>query len=95
MTRIEETDVVSMSNAWPRLVQTVGFPIAACVALGWVYNSTISWERDKMLPALEATAKSIDTNSEVLRSVNLSIQKLPASLQAERQHELETEHRLP
>lgn len=54
---------------WTRMIQTVGFPAVGCLAIAWFAYSTVEWERSKMLPALEANAKAIEVNSEVLRTL--------------------------
>ncbi len=57
------------------LIKTVGFPVVACLAIAWFANSAIEWERDKMLPALENTAKAIEKNSQVLQALPESLRK--------------------
>lgn len=60
---------------WPKLIQTVGFPAVACLAIAWFANSAIEWEREQMLPALENTAKAIEKNTQVLQALPENMRK--------------------
>ena len=53
-----------------------GFPIVACVFVAYFANSAIVYERDKMLPAIENNTKILETNNEVIRSLNLTLREL-------------------
>ena len=57
-----------------------GFPIIACIAIAYFANTAIVYERDKMLPAIEANTKVVETNNEVIRSFNSTLRELGREL---------------
>lgn len=61
---------------WLTALQTVGLPTAACIVLAYVFNETIEWERDKMLPAIEKNAAVVQSNTDVLKEVNETLEDL-------------------
>ena len=77
------TEVNPQYEFWSKFVQAVGLPIAATVAVSMIYLRTLDWEREKMLPALERSSTSLDTNTEVLRGFRMAIEKLPAQFRTE------------
>lgn len=72
---IIESAAEALTPTWLKFVHQVGFPVAATLGIAWFANSAITWEREKMLPALEANSKAIETNSEVLRQLPSSLRK--------------------
>lgn len=51
---------------WLAALQTVGFPIVAAVAISWGMYDSIRWEREQMLPAIQASAEAIRGTSDAL-----------------------------
>ena len=77
----EETEMtgwVALSKAMERY----GFAVVACLGIAWFANSAVTYEREKMVPAIEEKTKAIERNTEVFRS-------LPEVLRKERKQELE------
>jgi hypothetical protein len=67
---------------WLTALQTVGFPIVACMGFAWWSHTTIQWEREKMLPAIE-------TNTEVLREVKQTLVRMHPLVSAAKPHPTE------
>lgn len=54
------------------LIEVVGFPIAVCVALFWMLNTTIR----KQTQVMEELSRSIDSNSALVQSLLNRLEKL-------------------
>lgn len=67
-------------KTWVTLVQTVGFPIVACLAVFWFANRAIEYERDRMTPALEACSKAIETQTNQAKAADLTMQRVNETL---------------
>lgn len=73
-------------GSWSTLMQLFeryGFAGLACLGIAWFANTAIEYEREKMLPALESTAKAIERNTEVIRQLPAELRKTPHELEAE------------
>lgn len=60
-------------------IQRVGFPIVMCSAFAWACYGMVRWEREEMMVALQNSAKVINENSEALKSVKTSLDRLDKS----------------
>lgn len=67
----------------PQLLERYGFATLACLGIAWFANTAIEYEREKMLPALEANSKAIERNTEVIRQLPTELRKSPEELEAE------------
>lgn len=72
----ESKEPVSLWGVVYQGLKDFGFPIVACVFVAYFANSAIVYERDKMLPAIENNTKVVETNSEVIRSFNMTLREL-------------------
>jgi|GEM_PF-3037873 len=71
---------------WLTAIQTVGFPIIACIALGWMSYKTIEWERQQMLPAIEANTQVLrDVKEELSRAIRTTSQAARSTAEASRE----------
>lgn len=51
-----------------KLIQTVGFPIAAAIILAWFAWKTIQWERDQMMSVLKDNTETMRLVLEKLKN---------------------------
>lgn len=73
-------------GSWSTLMQLFeryGFAGLACLGIAWFANTAIEYEREKMLPALESTAKAIERNTEVIRQLPAELRKVPHEVEEE------------
>lgn len=69
-----------MDNGVVTIIQTVGFPIAMCIAMGWYVKYTEDKHREdrngqneRHAKEMETVNKAIDNNTEALRSLEKTI----------------------
>ena len=69
-----------MDNGLVTVIQTVGFPIAMCIAMGWYVKYTEDKHREdrngqneRHAKEMETVNKAIDNNTEALRSLEKTI----------------------
>ena len=69
-----------MDSGVVTIIQTVGFPIAMCVAMGWYVKYTEDKHREdrngqneRHAKEMETVNKAIDNNTEALRSLEKTI----------------------
>lgn len=60
------------TNTIVELINTVGFPIVACIALFWMNINTLKQER-RLLQELQ---QAVNTNTEVMKELNYQIRRL-------------------
>lgn len=67
-------------NGLVTIIQTVGFPIAMCIAMGWYVKYTEDKHREdrngqneRHAKEMETVNKAIDNNTEALRSLEKTI----------------------
>ncbi len=49
-------------------IKTVGFPIVAFFCVAYVFNNSLEFERDQMMPLIQKCANSFETNTRVLEA---------------------------
>ena len=69
-----------MDSGVVTIIQTVGFPIAMCIAMGWYVKYTEDKHREdrngqneRHAKEMETVNKAIDNNTEALRSLEKTI----------------------
>lgn len=62
------------------LVKNLGVPLVAMIVLGWFSWTTIQWERDRMLPAIERNNILMERNTALMEILILKIDaKIPTA----------------
>lgn len=67
---------MDIPKTWVTLVQTVGFPTVASLAVCWFANRAIEYERDRMTPALECSTKAMESNTQFTRDANETMKQV-------------------
>lgn len=73
-------NTMDVPKTWVTLIQTVGFPVVACLAVCWFANNAIEYERERMTPALEACSKSIETQVQQARTTDETLKRVNDTL---------------
>ncbi len=78
---MEETHVnTEQISRTAELVKNLGVPLVAMIVLGWFSWTTIQWERDRMLPAIERNNILMERNTALMELLIIKIDaKIPVS----------------
>lgn len=73
---------IGIKSFWVSTAQTLGIStVVMCFLFYWAYQ-TITWEREQMIPCIQGNKEAINSNTETLRSVKTSIDRLDKTSKA-------------
>ncbi len=64
------------------IIKNLGVPIVAMCALMWFSFTTINWERERMLPAIERNNILMERNSQLMEALIVRIDAHPTANKA-------------
>lgn len=67
-------------TAITQLISSIGFPIVACIGIGWFVNKQTQQQREDNAKREERMLGQLDKFSDALNSFNLTLEKIDSRL---------------